>query len=397
MTYPLVEIGELMARRNGSVDPAKFPDEEFELHSIPAFDAGRPEFLLGRQIGSSKQIIQPNDVMISKIVPHIRRSSVVGPASGKRQIASGEWIVFRSERVFPPYLRHVLISDEFNGKFMATVSGVGGSLLRARPAEVAKIKIPLPALAEQRRIAAVLDKADALRGKRREAITKLDQLLQSVFLDMFGDPVTNPKGWPTSEIGDVILEHRSGANIAPGDFAESGFPVLHKGAVKSFGVVSTSGGRKVFVSQEYASSKARSIIGRDFVVVTLRDLVPSGPTIGLVANVDRSNQEEYLLAQGTYGLKLNKKRVLDDYFVWVSNDKSFRSEIKKICVGSTQIHVRFPLYSRLRLPVPDIGMQRKFEDICGHALQVRGRHLAAWQIHENLWSVLQHSAFSGKL
>ena len=133
----IIEAGELMSRRNGSVNPAKFPNEEFELHSIPAYDAGTPEVLLGKNIGSSKQIVQPNDVMISKIVPHIRRASVVGPSLGRRQIASGEWIVFRSEKVVPSYLRHLLLCDEFHAEFMATVSGVGGSLLRARPAQVA--------------------------------------------------------------------------------------------------------------------------------------------------------------------------------------------------------------------------------------------------------------------
>jgi type I restriction enzyme S subunit len=208
----MVELDELMARRNGSVNPAKFVDEEFELHSIPAFDAGRPDIVNGGQIGSSKQVVQPNDVMISKIIPHIRRASVVGASSGRRQIASGEWIVFRSERVFPNYLRQVLVSDDFNAKFMNTVAGVGGSLLRARPAEVAKIKIPLPPLPEQRRIAAILDKADALRAKRREAIAKLDQLLQSVFLEMFGDPVTNPKGWPQVRFSELLESIDSGAS-----------------------------------------------------------------------------------------------------------------------------------------------------------------------------------------
>ena len=211
MTAILVEAGELMARRNGSVNPVNFSDEVFELHSIPAFDAGRPDILVGSKIGSSKQIVQSNDVMISKIVPHIRRASVVGAASGKRQIASGEWIVFRSDRVFPHYLRHFLMSDEFNAQFMSTVSGVGGSLLRARPAQVAKIKIPLPSLAEQRRIAAILDKADALRAKRREAITKLDQLLESIFLDLFGDPLTNPKCWPIATIGEISTFITSGS------------------------------------------------------------------------------------------------------------------------------------------------------------------------------------------
>jgi type I restriction enzyme S subunit len=63
--------------------------------------------------------------------------------------------------------------------------------------------VPLPALAEQHRIAAILDEADALRRKRREALRLLDDLLRSAFLDTFGDPVTNPRGWPTVRLDEV--------------------------------------------------------------------------------------------------------------------------------------------------------------------------------------------------
>ncbi|WP_084977565.1 restriction endonuclease subunit S [Plesiomonas shigelloides] len=66
-----------------------------------------------------------------------------------------------------------------------------------------KIEIPLPPLAEQKRIAAILDKADALRRKRQQAIELADQFLRSVFLDMFGDPVTNPKGWEVQTLSDI--------------------------------------------------------------------------------------------------------------------------------------------------------------------------------------------------
>jgi type I restriction enzyme S subunit len=65
------------------------------------------------------------------------------------------------------------------------------------------LKIPLPPLAEQRRIAEVLDRAEALRAKRRAALAQLDSLTQSLFLDLFGDPATNPKGWPVSRVGEV--------------------------------------------------------------------------------------------------------------------------------------------------------------------------------------------------
>ena len=198
-----IPLGDLMATKSGSVDPAKFAEEIFDLYSIPAFDRGEPEIVAGSAIGSAKLVVEPGDLLLSRIVPHIRRAWVVGKDHGRRIIASGEWIVFRSESANPDYLRQVLVGDPFHAQFMNPVAGVGGSLLRARPAHVAKVVIPLPPLAEQRWIAEVLDRAEALRAKRRAALAQIDSFTQSLFLDLFGDPATNPKGWPISLVADV--------------------------------------------------------------------------------------------------------------------------------------------------------------------------------------------------
>ena len=230
MKWNMISTGDIALRKGGSVDPKKHQDEVFELYSIPAFDAGAPEVVAGSAIGSSKKAVQPNDVMISRIVPHIRRACVVGPAKGHRQIASGEWIIFRDERIWPKYLRWQLVGDVFHSAFMRTVSGVGGSLLRARPAEVFKVEIPLPPLAEQKRIARILDAADALRAKRREALAQLDTLLQSTFLDMFGDPVTNPMGWEVRSLGDLAVKKPNNGvfrrNHEYSESLDSGLPVV---------------------------------------------------------------------------------------------------------------------------------------------------------------------------
>ena len=90
--------------------------------------------------------------------------------------------------------------------------GRGATFLQVSKGDIASLQIPLPPLAEQKRIAAILDAADALRLKRRRAIDQLDDLLQSSFLDMFGDPVTNPKGWKVTCIGDAT---RMGTGSTP--------------------------------------------------------------------------------------------------------------------------------------------------------------------------------------
>jgi len=79
--------------------------------------------------------------------------------------------------------------------------GTGSTFLAIRRADLEEFEIPLPPLPEQRRIAAILDKAGAIRRKRQQAIRLTEDFLRSVFLDMFGDPVTNPKGWEVDAVG----------------------------------------------------------------------------------------------------------------------------------------------------------------------------------------------------
>ncbi len=156
--YRLIPVGQLMKEGVKTIDPRSSPDELFELWSIPAFDAGRPELLRGSEIGSQKKAVFPGDVLLSRIIPHIRRSWVVeANQDGRRQIASTEWIVFSNVEVLPHYLRLLLVSDRFHASFMQTITGVGGSLSRANPGAVGEIQIPLPPLDVQKEIVAEIE------------------------------------------------------------------------------------------------------------------------------------------------------------------------------------------------------------------------------------------------
>lgn len=165
-------IGQCQARTL-TIDPRKYAEERFALYSVPSYTDYSPEDVFGHQIGSSKQIVEPDDVLLCKIVPHIRRGWTIPIADGRRQIASGEWIVFRGHGLESEYLRYFVLSDGFHRQFMQTIAGVGGSLTRARPTEAARIQIPVPPLPEQRRIVA---KVDSFAGKSKRARNYLDHI-----------------------------------------------------------------------------------------------------------------------------------------------------------------------------------------------------------------------------
>jgi type I restriction enzyme, S subunit len=104
------------------------------------------------------------------------------------------WLVLSPQRgdVDQDYFYHLLGSDAVFTEFQRRAAGVTVKNLNIDL--VKNIKIPLPPIAEQKRIAAILDKAEEIRSQRRQALEQLDAIAQSIFLEMFGDPVTNPKG-----------------------------------------------------------------------------------------------------------------------------------------------------------------------------------------------------------
>ena len=151
-----VQLKTIFAKRS-TINPVDYGESKVELWSIPAFDKGKPEVVPARLIGSSKKVVVEGDVLLSKIVPHIKRAWVVSETNGNKKLASTEWIVFHSNDFFPNFLTMALTEPHFHSSLMSTISGMG-SLKRANPQKVGELYIPCPSLAEQHRIVARLNK-----------------------------------------------------------------------------------------------------------------------------------------------------------------------------------------------------------------------------------------------
>lgn len=373
-----IPLEEVIVRRNGSVDPSKFPDEVFELLSIPAFDAGRPEVLRGQDIGSSKQVVQPGDVLLSKIVPHIRRAWVVSPTTSHRLIASGEWIVFRDERFLPGYLKHLLTADGFHRQFMQTVSGVGGSLLRARPSEVAKIRVPVPSKVEQQRVATILDRADSLRCKRQEAIRLADTLRRAVFVQMLGDPDLNPRGWPVLAMGDVI-EFKGGSQPPKETFvSEAGPGYVRLVQIRDF----KTDKYKTYIPEELAK---RSFDEDDVMVARY-----GPPVFQILRGLSGSYNVALMKAQP-------KPNVLKEFIFWLLQLPKYQSAVvsnSERTAGQTGVNLDF--LNALDVPLPPLAFQEEIASAMVKISSTVEKQQAMLEESKKLFASLQSQYFESR-
>lgn len=184
MTWDHLPLGDLAREVRGSVVPRA--DRTYELWSVPSFQTGTPELVMGGSIRSAKRPVEPGDVLLSKINPRINRVWLVTEARGHEQVASPEWIVLRADRrrLDSRFLLHYLRSPRFREWIEGAVSGVTGSHTRAKPAEAMRQLVPLPSLAEQRRTVDILEdhlsRLDAAEASISTALRRIAQLQSTI-------------------------------------------------------------------------------------------------------------------------------------------------------------------------------------------------------------------------
>ena len=372
-------------KRSGTVDPSKYPDEFFDLYSIPAYDRSNPDVVAGREIGSSKQVVRPGDVLLSRIVPHIRRAWIVGSDDGRRLIASGEWMVFRSENCDPRWLRQLLLSDRFHREFMATVAGVGGSLLRARPAHVAEITIRLPPLDEQRRIAAILGQADGLQEIERRAILRMDELQRSIFHQMFGDPLTNDMGWDISTIGDSCVRVTDGEHKTPRR-SEAGVPLLSARSVQN--------GWIDFEATDFVPEEEYELLRKRIDPTEGDILISCSGSIGRVARVGADSR--FAMVRSV-ALVRPGSCLSPGFLQHLLSTGGLNQLMVSRANSSAQANLFQNQIKALPVILPPIGLQKEFEGRIAETSNMRMMMSSLRNRCEELFHSLQSHAFVGEL
>jgi type I restriction enzyme S subunit len=407
-TWTESTFSELNRFRCQTVDPAKHATEQFELYSVPNFPTGTPEYVRGAEVGSSKQTVAPNDVLVCKINPRINRVWQVGPVGSIRQIASSEWIGFRNSELDAGFFTHFFRSTEFREKLCTDLTGVGGSLTRAQPKKVATFTLPLAPLAEQKRIAAKLDALLARVDACREHLDRIPALLkrfrQSVLttvtacgeadaLGKCSDECINLNSFPMVPVSESMLEPlRNGKSVRDGN----GLHVLRLTALKGF---------EVNLSETKAGDWSN-------VSDTPRFLVHNGDFL-----ISRGNGSKSLVGRGglvsgcsesiafpdtMIRLRPDPSRLTPGYLNYVWMSEGIRTQIESVAKTSAGIwKVSQSDLECIRLPLPSIAEQaeivRRVEALFTLADRIEQRYKTARAQVEQLTPALLAKAFRGEL
>lgn len=296
-----------------------------------------------------------------------------------------------SRDVIPDYLGHVLRFPKVLEEAMKRKTG--SAIRRIVLSDLKQVRISLPSSDEQRRIAAILDKADALRTQRREALVQLDRLAQAIFVEMFGDPVKH--GWPVETIADVAAPIDGamrtgpfGSQLLHSEFSDEGVAVL---GIDNAVTNEFRWGERRFITEAKYRELRRYTVKPGDVLITIMG------TCGRCAVVP----DDIPLAINTKHLcciTLNPEKCLPEflhsYFMWHPMARQYLAQTSK---GAIMDGLNMGIIKAMPLALPPVQLQGTFKARLAEVKALKSAQRNALDEAEALFASLQHRAFHGEL
>ena len=300
--------------------------------------------------------------------------------SGKTWVNNHAHVIKPKEGVDLDYLSRVLENYDLTPWITGTTRG------KLTKGGASEILIPLPPLSEQRRIASILDQADELRQKRQQAIEKLDQLLQATFIDMFGDPASNPKGWNLGKLGDVIHSAKDGPHVSP-NYSETGIPFLSTRHVRA--------GKIVWDDLKFITEEDAQIHWKKCKPTRGDILYTKGGTTGLAAVVD--TDLDFAVWVHVALLKTNHDKVRSEWLVSMLNTQYCYEQSQRYTHGIANRDLGLKRMVNIEMYIPSLDEQDKFVNFKNKLMKNNLLFENSNSYFEQLFKSLQNQAFNGTL
>lgn len=368
-------LGDLVMPVTGSVKPE--PDIAYELYSVPAFPEDQPEIVTGASIGSAKRPVVTDDVLLCKINPRINRVWIVGKESGRRQLASTEFIPLRlppGQVIMARYLMWYLRSPRFRAWIELNAEGATGSHTRAKSSRILRQMIPVAPLVEQGRIVAAIEEHCSCLDAGLAALKRVEHNLKRMRAGILLAAVNgkliegNSDGWELVSLGQLLLDIEAGKSFRCDE--------RHAG-LDEWGVIKVS----AMTWGEFRPEENKTVMaGReidDRLEIRPGDLLVSRANtvdyVGAVVQV-RDCRPRLLLSDKSLRL-IPGPRVLPEWLVIVLRSQVGRRYIEHVATGTSD-SMRNISQSKLRampIPVPTIQAQKRIVDEVGRQISLIAR------------------------
>lgn len=284
------------------------------------------------------------------------------------------------------YLAYYLKTDFFKNQIQRLITG--SAQLNFGPSHIKKIDILIPSLETQKKIVKVLDKAQGLIDARKEQIKLMDELIQSVFYEMFGDPVTNPKGWEVGTINDLTLKTQYGTSEKAHE-TDGEYPVLRMNNITYNGGWDFSSLKYVDLDESdlekylvykgellFNRTNSKELVGKTAVYRETKPMAYAGYLVKLKTN--SSGNTEYISAY------LNSQ-----------HGKSTLLNMAKSIVGMANINAEE--LKKIKINLPPIEVQNQFADIVSKIEKERSKLTNSIKDYNDIYVSIVQKTFSGKL
>jgi type I restriction enzyme S subunit len=329
--------------------------------------------------------VQPDDVLFNITGASIGRVTTAPADMAGARVNQHVCILRTKDALVPQFLAYYMATPAQQAAVSSNQTG--GTRQAVTKAMLLDWPVPLPAPKEQRRIVELLEQADGLRRKRTEADALADRILPALFRKMFGDPATNPKGWPSKPLARAVQMVSGGTpSKANPEFWSGSIPWVSPKDMKCLVIRDTED----HITKEAVENSATSLIsdGSAMIVVRSGILVHSVP----VAIAGRA----MTITQDLKGLIPNRDEVEPYYLLaWLlASKQTLLGCVKR---GATVHSIDSDRFQSLLFILPPTPVQESFARRFKVLLDMQARQVAAGMSIETLFATMLHRAFSGQL
>lgn len=363
-------------------------EEEFTYIDLSAIDQERKQIVEARNVACAeapsraRQLVEAGDVLVSTVRPNLNGVARVGVEHHGATASTG-FCVLRptAEKVDGGYAFQWVKSPGFVADMVGKATGASYPAVSDRI--ILESRIPLPPLPEQRRIAAILDQADALRAKRREALAQLDSLTQSIFIEMFGDPATNSLGLPLLSLAELGMWQSGGTPPREqSHYFKGDIPWFSSGELESMYV----DGSIEHISNDAIRNTSAKLVRSGSLMLGMYDTAALKASI---AAVDCACNQAIAFAF----IDDERAEVSYVYHAIIVGREHFR----RLQRGVRQKNLNLSMIREIQIPAPSRAKQRVFATRIQSIESLKATHRAALAESDALFASLQHRAFAGQL